>query len=211
MSRSWIPAACGLAMAALLGACSEEPTGTTTEATFALRDYLISNGFEFTSTVDGVRNADVVADSAWSWQDSTVTYLFGVQMDFFDSLGVASARLTSQQARLDAETQDMVATGNATLRVLELNYLIQSPELYYSPESDQIRSDTVTRAQLDGKLLTGTRFVSDLQFRNIEIDSPVGAIPQIRTDTAGAAGGNGARPQLPGREGGPDDEDDGRG
>lgn len=170
-----------------LGACTEEPTGAIADDSLVLRDYLISEGFAFTSTVDGVRNADVVADSAWTWQDSTATYLFGVQMNFFDSLGVASARLTSQEARLDAETQDLVATGNAVLLVLAMNYRIQSPELYYSPEQNEIRSDTVTRAQLDGDLITGSSFRSDLQFQNIEIASPVGAIPPMFVDTAQAA------------------------
>lgn len=170
-----------------LGACTEEPTGAIADDSLVLRDYLISEGFAFTSTVDGVRNADVVADSAWTWQDSTATYLFGVQMNFFDSLGVASARLTSQEARLDAETQDLVATGNAVLLVLAMDYRIQSPELYYSPEQNEIRSDTVTSAQMDGDLLTGTRFRSDLQFQNVEITSPLGAIPRMFMDTAQAA------------------------
>jgi len=197
LPRSAVP----VAVAAFVGlaACADEPTGTSVDASFVPVDYLITNGFEFTSTVDGVRNAEVEADSAWQWQDSTATHLFGVQMDFFDTLGLPTARLTAQFARLNAETQDLVARGNAVLTVRARNARIQSPVLYYYPDQDEIRSDTVTRALIDGDLLTGTRFVSDLQFQNISIDSPVGDIPDLLTDTVATGGATG--PSGGGREG----------
>lgn len=180
--RSFAPLTAALVIA--LGACQEQSTGVETDsAEFIPTDYQITNGFQFTSTVDGVRNAEVVADSTWQWADSV--RMFGVQMNFFDSLGVASARLTSQEARLDVETQDLEARGNAVLNVFARDATIQSPVLYYSPEQNEIRSDTVTRAVIDGDPLTGSTFVSDLQFRNITVSQPVGAIPDMTVDTTG--------------------------
>ncbi|HKK94373.1 MAG TPA: LPS export ABC transporter periplasmic protein LptC [Longimicrobiales bacterium] len=184
-----------LAAVAVLGlaACEEESTGVVADPSdFIPTDYQITSGFEFTSTVDGVRNAEVVADSTWQWTDSSSVRLFGVQMNFFDSLGIASARLTSQEARLDVESQDLEARGNAVLNVFARNATIQSPVLYYSPEQNEIRSDTVTRAVIDGDPLTGTTFVSDLQFRNITVTQPVGNIPDVMVDTVETAAPTGS-------------------
>lgn len=169
-------------------ACAEEPTGATAEqGTFIPTDYQIVNGFRLTRTVDGIRNAEIVADSSWQWGDSTAVRLFGVEMDFYDSLGIPTARATASEARLDMESRDMELRGNAVLEVEVRNTTIQSPVLYYSPESDVIRSDTVTRANIDGDLVTGTRFESDLQFRNMTIADPVGDVPAMMTDTIATA------------------------
>lgn len=181
-----IRACAPLAAAALVlvAACTDEPTGATPEQGELIpTDYQIVNGFQLTRTVDGVRNAEVVADSSWQWADSTAVRLFGVEMDFYDSLGIATARATASEARLDMESQDMELRGNAVLDVEVRNTTIQSPVLYYSPESQVIRSDTVTRANIDGDLVTGTRFESDLQFRNMTIDNPVGDVPDLMMDT----------------------------
>jgi LPS export ABC transporter protein LptC len=172
----------------LVAACTEEPTGAETgRQPFIPTDYQIIEGFELTQTVDGIRNAAIVADSTWQWADSTAVRMFGVLMNFYDSVGAPSARATADEARLDSESQDMELRGNAVLNVFSQNTTVQSPVLYYAPEADLIRSDTVTRAIIDGDLITGTRFESDLQFRNITIDSPVGAIPDVRVDTVGPA------------------------
>jgi|GEM_PF-6653343 len=193
-------------VAVLLAACEDESTGVVTDpAGFTPTDYQITNGFGFTSTVEGVRNAEVVADSTWQWSDSTSVRLFGVQMNFFDTLGVASARLTSQEARLDMETQDLEARGNAVLNVFARPATIQSPVLYYLPQQDEIRSDTVTRAVIDGDRLTGSTFVSDLQFRNITVSQPVGNIPAAMVDTVQTA----PTPAGSRREGGPEGRDEG--
>ncbi len=200
--RTFVPLAAALVVA--LGACQDPSTGVVTDsADFIPTDYQITNGFQFTSTVDGVRNAEVVADSTWQWADSSSVRMFGVQMNFFDSLGVSSARLTSQEARLDVESQDLEARGNAVLNVFARDATIQSPVLYYSPERNEIRSDTVTRAVIEGDPLTGSTFVSDLQFRNITVSQPVGTIPNMVDDTVGTAPRSTPRdddgPRPPGR------------
>ena len=180
--RVALPAlAAGLVLAA---ACAEEPTGAEgARQEFIPTDYQIIEGFELTQTVDGIRNAEIVADSTWQWADSTAVRLFGVQMNFYDTVGAPTARATANEARLDSESQDMELRGNAYLNVFTQNATVQSPVLYYAPDADMIRSDTVTRAIIDGDLLTGTRFESDLQFQNITIDDPVGAIPDLAVDT----------------------------
>jgi LPS export ABC transporter protein LptC len=207
--RRGVPAlAAGFVLAA---ACTDEPTGAEDgRGAFIPTDYQIIEGFALTQTVDGIRNAEIVADSTWQWADSTVVRLFGVQMNFFDSLGAPSARATADESRLDSESRDMELRGNAVLNVFSQNTMVQSPVLYYAPEADLIRSDTVTRATIDGDLITGTRFESDLQFRNITIDRPVGAIPDVTIDTLDTASGRvGDTGVDDGRERG-DDDDTGR-
>ena len=205
--RAWVPLiVAGFVLAA---ACTDETTGTDagTDA-FIPTDYQIIQGFELTQTVDGIRNAEIVADSTWQWADSTAVRLFGVQMNFFDSIGVRSARATANEARLDTEARDMELRGNAVLQIPARNSTVQSPVLYYSPDLDQIRSDTVTRAVIDGRPMTGTRFESDLQFRNVTIDRPVGAIPDLSVDTVVTQGPTGVDDDDDGRG---DDDDEGRG
>ncbi|MDT8369072.1 MAG: LPS export ABC transporter periplasmic protein LptC [Longimicrobiales bacterium] len=187
MIRRVIPllAAFGLAVVA----CDNSADGFETgPVDFGPADLQIIQGFEFTSTVDGVRSAHVMADSTWQWTDSTTVRLFGVQMEVFDSLGFLRANVTSQEAILDMETQAMVATGDAVLRVPADNTLIRSPVLHYTPDRDLIRSDTVTHATIRGEEMTGSCFESDLQISNLRVCRPVGAIPEIFRDTVRGPG-----------------------
>jgi LPS export ABC transporter protein LptC len=174
-----------------LAACESDATDPAPTAAVVDVDYQISIGYEFISTHEGVRSARVRADSVWQWQDSAHALLFGMEMEIFDSIGAPRARVTSQEGTLEFETQELVARGNAVLRIPADETSISSPVLTYSPQQDRIVSDTVTRAVIGGRETTGSCFESDLRLTNLTVCRPVGAIPDLRRDSAETGGGTG--------------------
>lgn len=139
-------------------------------------DYVIYQMEQYL-TQDGVRSGLVISDSAYIFDDSTTVHLFGVRMTLFTESGTERARVTADRGWLNQRTEQMVARGDAELRVPDRDVLVESPELNYSPASDQIFSDSVSSMRIEGRQSRGTCFRSDLEFRNFSVCDPVGAIP----------------------------------
>lgn len=197
--RGLIPVGAALAVITT-AACDDEPVGAVTDADpFAGSTAdVIQLDYESAITQGGVRAAWVDADSSWSWKDSTAVYLFEMQLAVYDSVGAERARVTSEFGRLETRNQALTARGNVTMNVYGAQQTsIQSEMLQYFPEEGKIRSDSVTRAMIDGSQTTGTCFESDLTFQNFDVCNMVGDILQVGVDSAGGVRG-GAPPRARG-------------
>ena len=128
-------------------------------------------------TREGVRSGIVVSDSAYVFDDSTTVHLFGVNMTLFNDDGSERAFVTSQRGWLNQRTEEMLARGNAVLRVPDQGIEVKSAELNYDPRRDQVFSDSISEMTVDGRTSRGTCFRSDLEFRNFSVCDPVGSIP----------------------------------
>ena len=130
--------------------------------------------YGFTSTLldlRGVREFDVSADTAWIFRDSTVVYLRGnvTLTAYNEDVGDEKALVTSDRGRLDTSTNEMLGEGNAILLILTDGRRIESYELYYAPDQDEIRSDSATVMYEGDNIIEGTSFRSDLNFENVVI------------------------------------------
>ena len=77
--------------------------------------------------------------------------------------------MTSERGRLDTGSNEMLAEGNAILLILTDGRRIESYELYYAPEQDEIQSDSATVMYEGDNIIEGTSFRSDLNFENVVI------------------------------------------
>ncbi len=199
--RGVIPVAAAVAVL-VAGACVEEPGGAVTNADpFEGVDAdFIDIDYESALTREGVRVAWVDADSSYAWDDSTSVLLFGMVLAVYDSVGSPTARITSASGRLNTETQRLTARGSVVMQVYGQSTTLQSEMLEFFPEEGMIRSDSVTRAVIDGAQTSGTCFESDMRFENVTVCNIVGDVPPLGVDTSVAVVG-GAPPRQRDREG----------
>lgn len=181
-----------------LAACESQPdTPVAAENLIAIGADALIFGMENYLTADGVRSGVVRADSAYQFNDSSVNHLFGVDMTLFDDDGRPRAHLTAETGVLQQRTEEMVARGNVVLRVQEQGVVVETSELFYDPQGERIWSDSASTMRRNGQTQRGTCFESDLQFTNVRVCDPVGAIIG-RDDPGAGSGGNGQGPRNPG-------------
>lgn len=170
-----------LAAAVLLAAC-DGPTETPV-ASNELQNIeadLIHYGMVSYLTASGVREGRVQADTAYVYNDSSSLQLRGMRVAFYDEQGRDRATVVAERGELDQNTDRMIARGNVVLTIHGDGRRIESAELNYDPNRDQIWSDSATVLTYpDGRVTRGTSFQSDLEFRNVQVANPRGAIGDI--------------------------------
>ena len=161
-----------LAGGLLFMACTEGPPRMVVDPELAAleADYIIFGLTDYL-TRRGVREAVVEADTALVFQDSTVILLRGnVKLTAYnEELGTEKAIVTSDRGRLDMTSNELHAEGNAVLLIRADGRRIESYELRYTPDLDQILSDSATVMYDGDDVVEGTSFSSDLNFERVFI------------------------------------------
>ena len=167
----------GLAMAgvafAAVTACS--PATETPVADAELLELQADNviyGMTSYITVDGVREGEIEADTAFMFVDSALVDLRGMRIVFHNENGRARATVTGRTGTWDQTVNIMVARGDVLL-ILNLDGReIRTEELHYDAYNERIWSDSATTQTLpDGTVTRGTAFESGLTFENIRIEN----------------------------------------
>ncbi len=160
-----------------LGACQQSVS--TPVASRDLREIkadMVLYGMTSYLTDKGVRQGQVQADTADVFQDSQVVKMRGMHVVFYGKDGQERATVTADGGDLQQNTQRMEARGHVVLIVAGDGRRIESAELNYDPERDQIWSDSATVMRQGSQITRGTSFRSDLEFKNIQIQNPRGAV-----------------------------------
>jgi len=175
LSRKNLTPVVALVAAVTVSACGDESTRPVVPPELeGIEATSIQYGFRFNMTREGVREARATADRAFVFQDSTVVHLDGnVRLLSYDpDTGRELAEVTSEWGRLNLSSNAMLARGNAVLVIREDERRIESPELHYAPERNQIWSDSASVMYTDERIIEGSGFESDLQFRQPTIRNP---------------------------------------
>lgn len=164
----WTLLACAaIPLAAACDSMASEPVG---EDIPAMQANQIMYGLQHEITVDGVREAQVDADSAYFFDDSTSVHLFGVDLRVYSEDGRERAHVTSQTGSLDTRTQAMIARGDAVVVTGDGARTIRTQELHYDPAADRVWSDVPFVMEEARRTTRGSSFSSDAEFRNVRID-----------------------------------------
>jgi LPS export ABC transporter protein LptC len=173
----------GLALvAAVSTAACEKPLATpvATEDVQELKADLVNYGMTSFLTAGGVRQGRVQADTAYFYSDSSKIDLVGMHVVFYDEDGRERATVTADGGEMDQASNRMLARGHVVLIVAADGRKIESPELNYDPNRDRIWSDSTTvQTMKNGQVTRGSAFESDLEFKNMRIANPRGAIGDI--------------------------------
>ena len=114
-------------------------------------------GLSTNITQSGVRQAQLRADTAFMFDESTRAELREVHLTFFTTQGVRDAVLTSREGSYNLRTQQMEARGNVVL-VSEDGRRLTSEQLRYDQGADQIASDSAFVLLEPGRRLEGIGF-----------------------------------------------------
>jgi len=154
----------------VLGACEEPDEGPVIAPELVeMNADNVMFGMTHNMTRDGIREARVEADTAYSWQDSTGIDLRILRLVVFDETGAERAVVTSLSGHLDPRTRRMFATGNVVLTVYDGDRTIESEELNYDPDSNRIWSDVATVMREGNSVIEGSGFDSDAQFTSLRV------------------------------------------
>ncbi len=131
-------------------------------------DYIIFGNRHYL-TREGIREALVIADTAYFFNDSTVVLLRGnvTLTAYHEDLGTQKAVVTSDRGRLNTNDNSMVAEGNAVLVIAAGQRRIESSQLNYHPQQDRIWSDSATVMYEDQSIVEGSGFDADLDFDQV--------------------------------------------
>lgn len=173
-------------LAALVGslgvAACDGPTDTpvASEDIQALQADMVQYGMVSFITASGIREGRVEADTAYVYNDSAKVVMRGMYISFFNDDGSERASITADSGELEENSDRMLARGNVVLIVHQDGRRIESAELNYDPNRDRIWSDSTTVQTLaNGEVTQGTAFESDLDFKNVRIANPRGAVGSV--------------------------------
>jgi LPS export ABC transporter protein LptC len=170
---------CGLLAASVLfvGAC-QEPLGGPGGATSEMEGLAapIAYGMYAFMSATGVRAGRILADTAYTFADSSTVDLRDMTAVFYDENGDDRATVTGRLGEWDQDTDRVFASGDVVLVVHTDGSTIETAELNYDPSIDRVWSDSATvRTLADGTVTRGSSFESDLAFENIDVRDPRGA------------------------------------
>ncbi len=161
-------AALGLLLAAAGCGGSGEPPTTLAAADTADQ---VLYGFVHNVTLDGVLRARLTADTAFFYQGSQTALLYGVQVEFFTSLGEVSSTVTSNDGTYDWRTGDMEARGDVVAETPD-NRVLTTTVLRYSRRGHQISGPEAFVFDAPDQHLEGDGFTADPDFTNVVTERP---------------------------------------
>ena len=159
-----------LAFAVVLGACDDSTAPPTSDYEPLPADNVVTR-LDQLLTSDGVRRAQLRADTAYVFEDSATTKLRGVTLETYDESGELTSTLTSDEGEFNRDTQQTVARGNVVLVIPDPNgRTVWTEELHYDPTMKRVWSDVAVRMRMNtGAEVRGARFTADDQFRNVSV------------------------------------------
>jgi LPS export ABC transporter protein LptC len=155
---------------AFTGACGGNKKSPPVSARNSLADSAgqIMYGARFNLTDSGVLRAQLLADTAYFFDDNTRVELAHVNTTFFTTTGTRSAVLTSRRGTYHTTTGQMVARGNVDVNSTDGRRL-RSEELAYDQNRNEISSDSAFVMTEPTRRLEGIGFRSDPNLQNVHI------------------------------------------
>lgn len=171
MTRRGIFASVAIAVTLLasLTACDEKTQPPITRRT-SLADSAeqVMFGARFNLTDKGLSRAELLADTAYFFDDNTRVELRGVETTFFTLTGARDSHLTSKRGTYNSRFGNMVARDSVTV-ITEEGRTLVTPELKFDQTLNEISSDSVFSLTEPGRSLEGVGFRSDPNMQNVRI------------------------------------------
>lgn len=144
-----------LALLALVTAACNGPAAPAGTDYQELPADMVTVAMRYYSTEGDRSAAELRADTAFEFQDSSGYRLRGVDLVIFDeTTGEQTATLTSERGTFDQRTEAMIARGNVVLVTSDGNR-IESPELHYEPRIGRLWSDSSSVLIQEGERTVG--------------------------------------------------------
>lgn len=161
-----------LAMAATLAvaACNNPKTQPPSAAHSALADSADQVMFtaRFNLTDHGLMRAQLQAERAYFFEESTRAELETVSTTFFSAGGEKEALLTANRGSYNSRGGNMVARGDVVV-ISETGRRLSTQELRYDPGVNEVMSDSAFVLTEPGRRLEGIGFRADPNMNNVRV------------------------------------------
>jgi LPS export ABC transporter protein LptC len=154
---------------AAASACSEKtrpPTGTGSALADSADQVMFTARFNLTDR--GLERAQLEADRAYFFDESTRVELENVKTTFYTVAGERDAILTSKRGTYSSRMGNMVARGNV-LVISETGRRLTTQELRYDQSRNEIASDSAFVLTEPGRRLEGICFRADPNMNNVRV------------------------------------------
>lgn len=172
MSARWIGA---LVLASSLAACSESgdpPLVAEEILQLNPKANQVVFGLDHFLAEEGIRRAQVKADTAFFLEDESLVELRIMDVIFFDSSGDTTSILTAQEGTYDWETGNMTAKIDVVVINPRENRRVETSVLHYSSAMDRIWGDEpATIFEADGTVVEGTAFETNSRMDRVDLTS----------------------------------------
>lgn len=164
------------ALAALLlagaAACGggDRPTATITAADTA--DQILVNMVHYV-TIDGLRRARVMAESAYFYASTQSALMRTVRITFYDPQGGETTNLTCREGTYRWQSGDMEGRGDVRAVTTD-GRTLRTEVLRYHQARNEVSSDRAFVFDAPGRHIEGAGFTSDPEFRNVTATRPRG-------------------------------------
>ncbi len=155
---------------ALLAACKDAAPPVVGQAGVVLdgADQVLF-GVKFFLTDGGIRRAELVADTAYMYDENTRTELRKVNTTFYKVSGEKDAVLTSKTGSYNVRLGNMEARGDVVVVATD-GRKIQTPHLRYDPGRNEIASDSAfVITEPNGRVTEGIGFIGDPDLNNVRV------------------------------------------
>jgi LPS export ABC transporter protein LptC len=168
-----------LGVAATAAACKSPPVpAVAAAATLPDSAEQVMFKLRHVLTNAGVRRANLVADTAYFYEEGNRVELRTVRIVFFGAAGDSSSVLTGRSGRLDVRQKRVEGRGNVVVSSVDGKRLA-SPHLVYDQFTNQITSDTNFTFTEPGRTLTGVGLRTDPQLRNVQVLGGLGGRTRV--------------------------------
>jgi LPS export ABC transporter protein LptC len=153
------------------GAACSERRGLTTQNPPGLADSADQVMFKIKTVLTdrGLLRAELLADSAFFFNDNTRIELRGVHTTFYTNTGQRSSVLTSREGTYNTRAGETEARKNVVV-VGEDGRRLETEQLKYNQARDEISSDSAFVLTEPGRRATGVGFVSDPALKNVRVN-----------------------------------------
>ncbi len=152
-----------------LAACDgNKATPVIARATLADSADQVMYGTRFNLTDKGLSRAELAADTAYFFDDNTRIEMRQVEVTFYTTSGARDAYLTSDRGTYQTRGGMMVARGNVIV-ITEEGRRMETPELKYDQQMNEIASDSAFVLTEPGRRLEGVGLRSDPNMQNVQI------------------------------------------
>ncbi len=165
---------------AMMAACSDTsapPVAQVATAADTASQFML--GVSLRIHDEGLLRADVVADTAFFFDENTKLDLRAVEAVFYTSTGARDGVMTADRARYEVNSQTMEALGNVVVVSVDGRRLL-TPQLRFDRTINQISSDSAFTATGPDRHLSGIGFTSDPGMNNLRVkQSPRGSAGSV--------------------------------
>ena len=125
-------------------------------------------GAHFNLTDKGLSRAELMADTAYFFDDNTRVELRQIEATFYTTTGARDAYLTSKKGTYRSRLGGMLARDSVVVTTEEGRKLV-TPELKFDQGTNEISSDSAFVLTEPGRRLEGIGFRSDPNMQNVRI------------------------------------------